>query len=115
MALEALEVAINVERTGTVTEVVIQSTTTQSARLMAVTAVTPTHHSVTAVVHSAHVWIPLRLTTTTRTTAQETTRIRRLPTTTTRTHQSHTPRPPQPTSTEVSAERTGTMTMGVTL
>jgi hypothetical protein len=84
IALEALEVAINVERTGTVTEAVIQSITTQSARLMAVTAATPTRHSVTAVVHSAHVWIPLHLTMATRTTAQATTRSHRLPTTTTR-------------------------------
>jgi hypothetical protein len=83
---------------GTRTEVAIPGTITQSARLMVVTAVTPTHHSVTAVVHSVHAWIPLRLTTT-RTNILRirrlpigTTRPRHLPTTTTRTRRHPTTR-----------------------
>jgi hypothetical protein len=88
---------------------------------MAVTAVTPTHHSVMAMGLSAHAWIPRHPTTTTRTTAQATTRTRRRPTT--RTHQLHTttPRPPPPTSTAelevaeeaINAERLGTVMAGV--
>jgi hypothetical protein len=96
---------------GTMTEVVIQSTTTQGARSMAVTAVTPARPSVMAMGLSAHAWIPRHPTMATRTTTTTTTqRPRRY--LTTRTHQPHTTttqRPRRQASTKVSAERTGTV------